>query len=63
MNRPHHLQIEADCTLEDVARILGVTKERVRQIEARALRKLRVGLIARGYCLEDFLVTTDRRTH
>ncbi len=63
MNRLHHLQIEADCTLEDVARILGVTIERVRQIEVRALRKLRVGLRARGYCLEDFLVTSDRRSH
>ena len=29
-------------TLEDVGRKLGVTRERVRQIEARALRKLRI---------------------
>jgi DNA-directed RNA polymerase sigma subunit (sigma70/sigma32) len=63
MSRLYHLQIEADYTLEDVARTLGVTKEQVRQIEARALRKLRAGLIARGYCLEDFLVTSDRRIH
>ena len=63
MSRLHHLQIEASCTLEDVACTLGLTKERVRQIEVRALRKLRAGLIARGYCLEDFLVTSDRRTH
>lgn len=29
------------CTLEAVAKRLGVTKERVRQLEAHALRKLR----------------------
>ncbi|MCI7362359.1 MAG: RNA polymerase subunit sigma-70 [Campylobacter sp.] len=29
------------CTLDSVAKRLGVTKERVRQLEAHALRKLR----------------------
>lgn len=29
------------CTLDAVAKKLGVTKERVRQLEAHALRKLR----------------------
>ena len=29
------------CTLDTVAKRLGVTKERVRQLEAHALRKLR----------------------
>ena len=28
-------------TLEEIARLMGVTRERVRQIEFRALRKLR----------------------
>ena len=28
-------------TLEEIGRVMGVTRERVRQIEARALRKLR----------------------
>lgn len=36
-------------TLEDIGRRLGVTRERVRQIERRALDKLRSGLRKRGY--------------
>jgi RNA polymerase primary sigma factor len=35
-------------TLEAIGRQLGVTRERVRQIEGSALRKLRRGLLARG---------------
>jgi RNA polymerase primary sigma factor len=30
-----------DCTLEEVGRTFGVTRERIRQIEATVLRKLR----------------------
>jgi hypothetical protein len=32
---------ERDHTLEEISNIMGVTRERVRQIEAKALRKLR----------------------
>ena len=39
-------------TLEQIARELGVTRERVRQIEASALRKLRESPRSRG--LKDF---------
>lgn len=39
-------------TLEQVARQMGITRERVRQLEARALRKIRSGPLAR--VLSDF---------
>jgi RNA polymerase primary sigma factor len=32
---------KTDCTLEEVGKLFAVTRERIRQIEARALRKLR----------------------
>lgn len=35
------LRIAHECTLEEVGRVFSVGKERVRQIEAKALRKLR----------------------
>jgi RNA polymerase primary sigma factor len=40
-------------TLEDVGRMFGVTRERIRQIEAKALRKLRHP--SRSQKLRDFL--------
>ena len=39
---------EAPMTLETIGRRMGVTRERVRQIEAGALLKLRAGLRSRG---------------
>lgn len=35
-------------TLEEIGAIMGCTRERVRQIETKALRKLKRGLIERG---------------
>ena len=35
-----HLQ-NGDMTLDEIARMLGISKERVRQIETAALRKLK----------------------
>ena len=32
---------KSDCTLEEVGKVFAVTRERIRQIEAKALRKLR----------------------
>lgn len=42
-------------TLEECGTVLGVTRERVRQIEANALRKLRNGLARKGLQLKDFV--------
>ena len=47
---------KTDCTLEEVGKLFSVTRERIRQIEAKALRKLRqagrsrdlAGFVARG---------------
>jgi len=39
---------EESCTLEDLGKVLGISKERVRQIEHRALQKLRASLLRRA---------------
>lgn len=41
-------------SLEEIAKILGVTRERVRQVEANALKKLKspkIGKSLKEYCL------------
>ena len=47
-------------TLEEVARELGVSRERIRQIEHSALRKAMRWAEKHGYRLEDLLRTDDR---
>jgi RNA polymerase primary sigma factor len=47
------LDDEAPMTLEAIGQRLGVTRERIRQIEGAALRKLRARLDARGVGLPD----------
>lgn len=42
-------------TLQEIANVMGTSRERVRQIEQRALGKLRRRLRAMGYKLEDIL--------
>jgi len=45
-------QGSSDLTLEEIGLVLGITRERVRQIEASALKKLKhpkIGRVLRGY--------------
>jgi RNA polymerase sigma-32 factor len=51
--RDRHLQYET-VTLEDLGKELGVSKERVRQLEARAMEKLKAGLVGKTGHAEDF---------
>jgi len=45
------LDDDSECTLEEVGQIFDVTRERIRQIEAIALRKLRHPLRSRRFRL------------
>ena len=47
--------VEYNMSLEEIAQHMGLTRERVRQIQNEALVKLKNGLIERGYTAEDFL--------
>jgi RNA polymerase sigma-32 factor len=55
--RERHLQYET-VTLEDLGKQLGVSKERVRQLEARAMEKLKASLSKRISNVEDVLTGT-----
>jgi predicted transcriptional regulator len=47
--------VEYNMSLEEIAQHLGLTRERVRQIQNEALVKLRDGLAERVYTAKDFL--------
>ncbi|MCK5478993.1 MAG: hypothetical protein KAI44_08760 [Methylococcales bacterium] len=51
MARPH--------TLQEIAEELGVSRERVRQIERQALAKVKANLIKQGYKADDCVDLRD----
>ena len=48
--------VEYNMSLEEIAQHMGLTRERVRQIQNEALVKLKNGLLERGYTAQDFLM-------
>ncbi|HET9949711.1 MAG TPA: ribosome small subunit-dependent GTPase A [Longimicrobiales bacterium] len=54
------LEGEREHTLEEIGNMLGVTRERIRQLRDRALRRLREG--DKGNALESFAAENPRRT-
>jgi RNA polymerase sigma factor (sigma-70 family) len=57
------IELDADFTLEEVGKALYVTKERIRQIEAKALRKMkrpeRSEILRQIWMPEDYYQTTE----
>jgi len=53
--RERHMQFDENVTLEDLGKELGVSKERVRQLESRALEKLRDTLSQNKNVLSHFV--------
>ena len=51
--RTKYVPMGMNMTLEEIADCMGITRERVRQIETKALRKLARQLRARGINPED----------
>jgi DNA-directed RNA polymerase sigma subunit (sigma70/sigma32) len=48
MNTKPNTNSQANRTLEEIADMMNITRERVRQIEAKALRRLRQKLASKG---------------
>lgn len=57
--REKKLTLEMHMTLEEIADIMGITRERVRQIEKKALAKLRIRLRKRGIDITDLIGTME----
>ncbi len=53
--RPTTSGAQRSMTLEEIADIFGTSRERIRQIEQMALRKIRGRLRAKGIDLKDYL--------
>ncbi|NOR68531.1 MAG: hypothetical protein GQ532_02340 [Methylomarinum sp.] len=46
-------------TLQEIAEELGLSRERVRQIERQALAKVKANLLRQGYEADDFIDLRD----
>jgi len=57
--RAKKMTLEMNMTLEEIADIMGLTRERVRQIEKKALAKMRIRLMERGLELSDIIGTME----
>ena len=60
MRTPYQQRVEIKdpyMTLQEIADMMGMSRERVRQIEVRALGKVKIELYKRGITAEDFFST------
>jgi transcriptional regulator len=54
-DRQKYVPLGLNMTLEEIADMMGITRERVRQIEKKALAKMRRRLQAQGLELDDLV--------